>query len=370
MKINKAFISKLLLVMLILAANGFGPKKAFAATITSYSDTLTRLAQNVPANHEIFFVTPTGVASTQTVILTFTGFTSASVNAILFSDLDFASGSTNVCSSATYTEQTLVASGATSSQWNAAAATAAITFTSGGTSATVTANKCIRIRIGTNAVSGTTGVNQIANPVSAATAASIAVTGTFTDVGNLSVDIITNDQVTVTATVDPTITFAISQTSVTFGTLSSGTGRWATNGGGANAAAATDPTASNTAHTLIVSTNAASGYVITYNAPLLTSGGNTIAAATITGDSDGAPGTAQFALCGKATAGSPTVVSGYVCGTNSDYNFATSTTTTLASHNAPASSDTVSVAYLANISGSTPAGSYTSIVTYIATGTF
>jgi hypothetical protein len=243
-----------------------------------------------------------------------------------------------------------------------------MTITSGGASATLAANKCVRIRIGTNAVSQTTGVNQIQN--NTAGTATIAVGGGFGDSGTLAIPIISNDQVTVSATIDPTITFSISQTSVSFGTLSAATGRWATNGGGANAAAATDPTASNTAHTLSVGTNATSGYTVTYNGALLTSGSNTIAAATISADSDGTPGSNQFAMCGKGTTGSPTVVSSYLCATNASYDFVASTTTTLFSNTVPTSSDVVNVAYLANIASSKAAGAYSTTMTFIATGNF
>ncbi len=361
-------ISKFVIGTLVLSGILIAPHHADAAQVTSFSDTLTRLKASTNANHEIFFVSPTGIASTGNMTLTFTGFSNATVNAILFSDVDFATGSTAVCTSAVYTEQTLVASGATSAQWNVATASQVMTITSGGASATLTANKCVRIRIGTNATNQTTGVNQIQN--NTAGTATIAVGGGFGDTGTIAIPIISNDQVTISATVDPTITFSISQTTVSFGSLSAATGRWATNAGGANASAATDPTAANTAHTLTVGTNASSGYTVTYNGALLTSGANTIAAATITGDSDGTVNSNQFALCGKGTSGSPTVASGYVCGTNSDYNFVAGTTTTLASATAPASSDVVSVAYLANIASSKPAGTYTTTLTYVATGNF
>jgi hypothetical protein len=248
-----------------------------------------------------------------------------------------------------------------------------VTVTSGGASATLTAGRCIRLRAGLNAIDTTgsgPGTHQISNGL-IGNADTIAIAGGFGDTGTMAVDIISNDQVTISATVDPTITFTLTNNSVGFGTLSSSTGRWATSSGSGNPAAdGTDPTTGSTANTLTVATNATSGYVVSYNGALLTSGANTIAAATISTDSDGLPGTPQFALCGKGTAGSPTVTPSYVCSANSNFNFAASTTTTLASRAAPASSDTVSVSYLANISGSTPAGSYTTTLTYIATSTF
>lgn len=368
-KFNLNIISRLIVVVLVAVSIFNNIHIVQAAAVTSLSDTLTRLKANTAANHEIFFVSPTGIASTQTLILTFGGFTASTVNAILFSDVDFATGSTATCSSATYTEQTLVASGPTTSQWSAAASAGAITVTSGGASATLSANRCVRIRIGTNAVSQTTGVNQITNAASAATDCTVAISGSFGDSGTLDVDVVTDDQVVVTATVNPTITFSVSANSTTFGTLSTSSGRWAT-GSGANASAGTDPTTANSAHTLAVATNAQSGYVVSYNGATLTSGSNTIPVATISADSDGTLGSSQFAMCGKGTAGAPTVTSGYLCATNASYSFVASTNTTLFSNTTTTSGDTVAMAYLANISGAQAAGSYTTTITYIATGTF
>lgn len=365
---EKRFFTRLVgmvIIVLTISSVFISPVKADAAQVTSLSDTLSRLKASTNANHTMYFVSPTGIAAGQTVTLTFTGFVTSTVNAILFSDVDFATGNSGTCSSATYTEQTLAAS-ASGATWGVAASSGVITITSG--TGTATAGNCIRIKIGTNATNQTTGVNQIQN--NTAGSATIAIAGTFTDSGTLAIPIISNDQVTVSATVDPTITFSISQTSVSFGTLSTSTGRWATNGGGANAAAATDPTASNTAHNLTVSTNAQGGYVISYSGATLTSGSNTIAVASISSDSDGSPGTSQFALCGKATTGSQTVTSGYVCSTNSSYNFVASTTTTLVTNASPANGDVTAVAYLANISGTQQAGAYTTTMTYIATATF
>ncbi len=368
-KLHLSSIQRIAIVSIVaLIAVIFPPaSKADAAQVTSLSDVMSRLKASTASNHEIKFVTPTGVAAGQTIILTFSsGFTN--VTNIVFTDIDFATGDTSNCSTATFTEKTLAAS-ASGTTWGADGdSTTTVTITSG--TGTVTAGVCVRIRIGTNAVTGATGSNQISNGATGS-ADTIAVSGTFTDSGTLNVDIITDDQVVITATVDPTLTFSISDTTVGFGTLSTATGRWATgNLSGANASAGTDPTTSNTAHTLNVATNAQSGYIVSYNGTTLTSGSNTIAVATISSDSDGTPNSAQFALCGKATTGSQTVTSGYVCSTTSSYNFVASTTTTLVTYTGPASGDVTSVAYLANISGSTQAGAYTSTITYIATATF
>lgn len=337
-------------------------RPATAAGVTSLSDTLTRLKASTAADHTIFFVTPTGLTAGQTITLTFSSdFTG--VSGIAFGDVDFATGSTATCTSATYTEQTLAASpsGAT---WGIGSSGQVITITSG--TGTVTANRCVRIKIGTNATTGTTGTNQISNGA-ADDDDTLTIGGTFGDSGTLSYDIITDDQVSITATVAPSITFTVDDNTVGFGTLSSTTGRWATGDTlGGNATAGNTPTA---AHTLSVGTNASSGYSVTYNGATLTSGGNTITAASISTDSDGTTGSEQFALS-VSTSGDATIASGYARGTNSSWNFVPGTTTTIVSETGPTATETLSVSYLANISSLTEAGSYSTTLTYIATGNF
>ena len=361
----KKFTS-LLVILSVVATNFVGfADKALAASVTSFSDTLSTLQASTAANHTIYFVTPTGVASGNTVTLTFDAdFTG--VSSIDETDLDFAEGDSGTCSTASYTEETLVASGASSSQFNASASGQVITFESGGASATVTAARCIRIKIGTNATSGVTGGEQISNGV-AANAHSVTIGGTFGDSGTAAIDIIADDSVNITATVDPTITFTISDTTVGFGTITTGSASWAT---GDLAGVTSVPGDTSGAHEMTVATNAASGYSITYNGATLTSGGNTIDVATISSDNDGTPGTEQFALGLDDNGGNVTIASGYdLAGTNS-YNFVAGTTTTVASETVATATETLDVQYIANIAGTTEAGSYTTNITWIATGNF
>ncbi len=337
---------------------------AHAASITSFSDVMSRLKASTASDHEIKFVTPTGLASGQTITVTFSAdFTN--ISSLGVEDYDLAEGSTGVCSSATYTEESLVASGASTSQFNASSSGQVVTFTSGGASATIAAGVCVRIRIGDNATSGSAGNTQISNGA-VDDDDTITIGGTFGDTGTAAVDIITDDQVTVSATVDPTITFSISDNSIGFGSLSSTAARWAT---GDTTGASSDSAA---AHTLSVATNAQSGYVLSYSGATLTSGSNTISVASITNDADGTQGSEEFGL-GVSTNGSSTVAAAYDHNSTAgsrDWAFVASTTTTIVSRTTPTNTETISAFYLANIAGSTEAGSYTTTITYIATGTF
>lgn len=350
------FISKFFLVTLIFSAfTGLAPNVAVAASVTSFSDVLSRIQASTNANHEIKFVSPQGVQGAETIIITFTGFNN--VTNIVHTDIDFAEGNSNNCSTASFTEKTLAAtpSGAT---WGADGDSATtVTITSG--TDTVTADRCIRIKIGTNATSQATGVNQIQN--NTVGTGLVALTGTFGDTGTAAIPIITDDTVTITATVDPTISFSLSDTTLEFGTLTSGAARWADDSAGNAAAVA--------GHNFQIGTNAQSGYIVTYNGTTLTKGADKIDVATIAGDADGTPGTEQFAISLNRTSGDGTTVADYSYGSN-NYKFVETTTTTIYSETGPTATETVDVYYLTNIAANTPAGSYQADVTYIATGTF
>ncbi len=162
-----------------------------------------------------------------------------------------------------------------------------------------------------------------------------------------------------------TLTFAISDTGIGFGSLSAAAARWASGDGTGSASDVA-------AHTLQITTNARNGYAITYNGATLTSGSNTISAATITDDADGTPGSEQFAV-GFQTNGNATIASGYdhnATASLRDWNFVASTTTTAVSETAATATETISAYYLTNISSVTEAGAYTTTITYIATATF
>ena len=157
-----------------------------------------------------------------------------------------------------------------------------------------------------------------------------------------------------------TITFAINDVAVGFGTLSPSGARWAS-------ADATGSGSAVAAHTLAVTTNARNGYVLSYFGPTLV-GPETIDAATFTGDADGTPGNEQFAMS-ITTDGNGTIPSAYQK-TSDNYSFVPSTTTTLMSETGPTAIETASVYYMCNIAAITKPGAYSTSVTYVLTSTF
>ncbi len=363
MNIRKITSSVLILAMIVFMSGVLGLRTA-SATLTTYSDALSRLKTGQAANHEILFATSLGIAASATVTLTFSSdFTG--VSALGAEDFDVATGSTGTCSTASYTEQNVQAS-AGASNWGAAASGNVVTITGKTSGTPLATNKCLRIRIGTNATDTTgsgPGDSQITNGA-ADDDDTIVLGGSFTESGTAAVDIISDDQVVITATVDPTITFTISDNTVGFGTLSTTTTHYA-----AGDSVTGITTSSTIAHTLEVATNASSGYTLTYSGTTLTgtpSGTITAASSIATG---GTPGQSQYAMSAQSQSGTATITSNYVYGTPLWSFVGSNTTTTLATNSSP-TDDVLNMRYEANIAGTTPAGTYTGTNTFIATGNF
>jgi hypothetical protein len=161
------------------------------------------------------------------------------------------------------------------------------------------------------------------------------------------------------------LTFAISDTTVGFGDLTTSNARFAT---GDLVGFDTTPTV---AHTFTIFSSAASGYVITYLGTTLTNTDlDTISAATVTNDTDGSPNSEQFAF-GITTNGDGSIVADYnATGGAPEYKFVAGATTPFFSELGTTTTETISAYYLANIASTTEPGTYTTDITYIMTGTF
>jgi hypothetical protein len=161
----------------------------------------------------------------------------------------------------------------------------------------------------------------------------------------------TAGQITVTASVDETLTFTLAAATAALGTLSTASTSTATS-------------------TMSASTNAATGYNISVNGSTI-AGLTTHASPTVSGI-----GTSQFGLNLAANAtpsvgsapsgGSGTAGTGY--GTADSFKFVNASTVATAAGATNATTFTVS--YIANITAATPPGSYSTILTYIATANF
>jgi hypothetical protein len=325
-------------------------KFAFAATVTNASDTMSNLTINATSTHAIKFTSPTGAnQNTDTIIITFPAdfdFTGKVIGGLSF---------THGATTGLETTEALAAA-PSASDWGAVFSGTenrilTLTAPSDGTGAAVVAPN-------DRLIIGYTGVNSV-NPSSAASY-SITIGGAFGDTGEITVNILTDDQVVISATVPQSLTFSISDNSISFGNLNAASARYAS---GTAAGEASEVQA----HNLIAGTNAANGYTMTVAGNTLTSGANTITAIGAANTASAA-GTEQFGLRMTATGGSGTVSVPYAAagfafdsGAFPDQ-VATSVTSS--------ANTTYSARYLANITSSTEAGSYTATLTYVATANF
>ncbi len=323
---------------------------AHAAALTLVSDTMSSSKVDAASSHVIRFTTPTGAnEATDTIIITFPAdfdFTGKDINTLSLTHGGL-EGEDNV--------ETLAA-GDNNNDWKAVFS---------GVENRVLTLTAPDDGVGTAAIAGGSIVvitYSSANSINPSTDGSkeITISGTFGDTGSITVNILTDDQVSLSATVAQSLTFSISDNTVGFGTLSASNDRFA-NGDGTGADDAT------TAHTLVVGTNAANGYTMTLNGSTLTSGGNTIDAIGAVNTAS-AEGTEQFGLRMTAAGGDGDVEAPYA---DAGYAFDSAAFPgPVASSNTASANTTYSVIYLANITANTEAGAYTATLTYVATANF
>ena len=348
------------LVVAILTLFSY-PQIAQGASITSISDVMTRLKASTLSSHNITFTMAAAntFAAGETITVDFDedggkfvvdGASSA------IADFGFNDGTERVivgtdgdCAGHLDVNDVAVGINDTTGVLTFTACTVIVPSASGAT---------VNIEYGTAAG----GTNRVTNPAAATYVIDIG--GTFGDTGKFGVAIITDDQVVVSTTIDPTLTFTITTNTVTL-----------TKTGGGN------PDSSNTgynegaANTLAASTNGDGGYTITYNGATLT-GANTIDA--MAAKTTSSTGTEQFGINLKNNAtpntgadpsgGSGTPAADY--NTADQFRFIVGTTTDLASASAPSDTTTFTVTYIVNVAGTTEAEVYTTTITYICTGNF
>lgn len=377
------------------------PHQAQAAVLTKVKDVLSTSAPTSDANHVIQFVTATGAAqSSDTITIEFdTTGTGFDLTSIAEDDIDLEVDNDAACDGS-WTDRATAGSAA-SDVWgvNINTTTDVITLThptNDGSTEGITAGRCARVIVGNTANGSGTGSNQINNPTKVAGAGTadiytIAIAGTFGDSGDALVAVV--EGVSVSVTIDETLTFAIA--AVTSGNC--------TQGGSATAVTTTVSTvpfgtsglSPNTfykgCHDLTVSTNASNGYAIT------TEENRSLLSGTDTLDDTQCDGTDCTEVIGASTttawATSTNNGFGYTCSggdcnaafnTASEFNqFACTgadavcdpntgaeTAATPISAATPVSNQTSRIVYKLSFSGTQPAGTYTNTITYIATPTF
>lgn len=332
---------------------------AFAAALTTLSDTLSSVKVSTLADHTIQFVTPTGILATQAITVTFpAGWNLGQLGA---TSTDFATSTSASCSG--FTDALLVSGAASGLSWGVSTTSQSISITSG--TAVIPANRCVQIRLGSNAISQASGTSQITNPSSATS--SILTISAGADSGQITVNIITDDTVAMTGTVNQSISFVISTSTIYFGTLTNVNAKFASSTNTAG------DILENVAHTLAVSTNAPSGYTISVRGQTLTSqqnASNTITAMGATAASSTAS-SEQFGLRATVSGGTgATVDATYSAATSYGYDATATTSAVLATGSGATNTSTYSLRYVANIAPFTEAGTYVANLVYVTTANF
>jgi len=247
----------------------------------------------------------------------------------------------------------------------------------GWTANTVTAGS-LRILNASNATNPTGNVtvswNGVTNPTATNTTFFGRVT-TYSDsawttaVDSGVVAVSTASQIQVALSVDETLTFCtgISITGQNCGTV---TGSLVNLGTGSTTSTSTGTSV------MAASTNGPGGYTITVNGNTLQSGSNSIAAlgsggASVIGQSQfgiNLAGSNTTPAIGSAITGTGTAAALTNYGTNNNFRFTSGDS--VASVVTPTNANTFTISYIANIDGLTPAGSYSTNLTYVATPNF
>lgn len=334
--------------------------KAEAASHTAVSDTLSRLQTSTAANHTIQFDLASAWDAGETLTIDFVdgdGFDTSGFANTEAEDYDITWEGT---------EKTIVANGGCAANsieiTTVNTTTDTFTFTLCPGSTASAANDTIVIEIGTHASAGGAGNDQITNATSSGSK-KVTLTGpTSGDSAQFAIAIMSSDQVTVSATVDPTITSSLSASTCSLGTLSSSAINFCS-------------------YTNTVSTNASSGYVST-----IVENGNLCSPSVATctndiddasGDNDVDEGSEEYGASSNDTVGTQDIVDSTGCDDSGTVEAATAITSTAKVYAdsgdgdaGPVSSAVTTVCHLASITGASPAGSYSHIVTHITTGTF
>lgn len=356
-------IVKITLVSLILTlVTPLLPAKA--AALTSVKDTLTRIKAATTADHTVQWTLPAGV--------TF----DASDKARVDFPADFVTAGTWATGDFTFNDgvgRTIIAVGngvdptCTGGVNNVAIKVipaddqfeiwACATYTSSAAAAAVTFT-----------IDGTTADGTLTNP-GAGNNYVVAIIGDSKgdgfgandDINSLALSIISEDQVTVTATVDPTFTFAISASTCALGTLTLGQ-------------------VQTCSVTLTTTTNADGGYTTTV---VGTATGAELVHSNASDNIDNATGvevnanSEEFGI-GTSDTGVDIVTesdcagadTGVAADAESIDTLGDNTAASIASNTVPVSAEATTACFAASAAAITTAGAYTATVTFISTGTF
>lgn len=355
----RTIASGIVIASVVFSASFAQLQLAFAAALTTLSDTQSSLKVSTLSDHTIQFVTPSGISAGQGISITFpSGYATGTFSV---NNFDLATSTSATCSG--FVDAQLVSGAASGLNWGVSQATATVYILSG--TATIPANRCVQIRIGSNAIFQASGTAQITNPSSANTYAISLISNS--DTGSITENIVTDDTVSMTGLVNQSLTFTISTSTIYFGTLSASGPKYASSTNTAGDSAET------IAHTLVISTNAPSGYSLSVRGQTLTSQQNASNTITAIGASVASStlGTEQFGIRATESGGTGTAVSSpYNMPTSYGYAGTATSSSVLAVGTGSTLTSTYSIRYVANIAAITEAGTYAANLVYVATANF
>lgn len=358
---NKTISVVTLFSVLMLNLMFCQPVYAVAGTITAVSDTMSRVQKTTLSSHTIKFTTSVAVsAAADTIAITFPSGYSFATKAI--SSVSFTHGAS------TGSEATeVLAATPDATKWGAVfSGTGNVIFTltaptDGSGAAILAAND--KVIIAYDATNST-------NPSTAASYnTTIAIAGANTASSSFETVILDSDQIAVSATVDPTLSFSVTNTTLGFGHFAGTALRYATSD---TVGSPTVPSNGAPAY-FTVSTNALTGATIAVSDagsgtnPGLWSSANSelIPAAASTAVTTGSK---KYGVYAK-NASNLTIAEGFDHDSTSDLAISR-TAQTLATAAGPVSAATVDIALISAIDGSTKAGTYADILTVVCTGNF
>lgn len=195
---KQKYIQNLIIFILIVILIYFLNHTVKAGLVSNFSDELSTQVISSAANHNINFTISSSFTPGDTLEIFFES--DFDISAIDYTDIDFMDDSVDLV---------LGASPGTGggSAIGVGVSGQTITFTQNDTN-TVAADSVVTIEIGTNTDSQTTGDQQIYNP-SIANTYKISLSGTFGDMGTISVVILSSDSFSLQAEIVPTLGFLI-----------------------------------------------------------------------------------------------------------------------------------------------------------------
>ncbi len=343
-----------MVAVVVVSAFASMGRPANAAAVTGFRAIFSNVTSGATSNWAdastspttgLEFTTTTGIVASATVILTAS--TSLGLTSLVNGDITLKDNTTALTVGAS-------ANGSGQWGWNCGSATVCTLTAPSAGGGLVAGGHTLKI---------ITANNHITNP--AAGSYKITLSGSFGDTGILGFTILSSSlsPLSLDATVDPYVTFTSSGNTLHFGTLTTANTSWATTGSGA-----TTETASGITFTL--GTNAASGAVMTVNGTALT--GTGLSSLTISGGGPTAMATAgtaeQYGLKFTRSGSGGTAIASQFSG---NYGFSAGTAVSaVTTASAASATDTITMYAAANILTTTKPGSYSSTLTFVATGTF